>query len=102
VFATCRWIFRGALKRPDLAWLGNYSRMMEATTVGFMIGAFFLNRGHFDLIYHWLALVSALAAVAWVALAASPDKVAARRGGVQVRWRPAVPATAGGRWGRRS
>ena len=60
VFWTLRRIYRTGRMRPDLAWASNYARMMEATTVGFTIGAFFLNRGHFDLFYHWLALVAAL------------------------------------------
>lgn len=50
----------------------NYARMMEATTVGFMVGAFFLNRGHFDLCYHWLALVAALNISASAALHKAP------------------------------
>jgi putative inorganic carbon (hco3(-)) transporter len=64
VFFACRRVFRLGRSRPDLLWAANYARMMEATMIGFLCGAFFLNRGHFDLIYHWLALVSALVLVA--------------------------------------
>jgi hypothetical protein len=40
-----------------------------------MVGAFFLNRGHFDLIYHWLSLVTSLSVVAWMAYRAAPSVV---------------------------
>jgi len=73
VFLTLRRIFRQCRHRPDLAWASNYARMMEATTVGFTIGAFFLNRGHFDLFYHWLALVASLNLVASAALRKAPE-----------------------------
>ncbi|MFM1871668.1 MAG: hypothetical protein RL398_1090, partial [Planctomycetota bacterium] len=75
VFVTCRKVYAIGRVRPDLSWLLNYARMMEATTVGFMVGAFFLNRGHFDLIYHWLSLVTSLSVVAWMAYRAAPPVV---------------------------
>jgi probable O-glycosylation ligase (exosortase A-associated) len=110
VFVVCRRVYRIGRARADLAWAMDYARMMEATTVGFMVGAFFLNRGHFDLIYHWLALVTALAAVTYTAYLRAPAgagrKAAARR--VEVGWQPGpAAATAGGtvpapRWERRS
>lgn len=67
VFVACRKVVRIGRSRPDLQWCMHYGRMMEATTIGFMVGAFFLNRGHFDLIYHWLALVTSLLSVTMVA-----------------------------------
>jgi putative inorganic carbon (HCO3(-)) transporter len=76
-FVACRRVFALARGRPDLAWAANYARMMEATMVGFMIGAFFLSRGQFDLIYHWLAIVTALLAVATAAWRAGPVEAAA-------------------------
>lgn len=78
VFLACRKVLRMSQGRPDLAWAGYYARMMETTTVGFMVGAFFLNRGHFDLVYHWLALVSCLAMVAKAAWQAAPELAGAR------------------------
>lgn len=63
MFLLCRRVYRIGRSRPDLAWALDYARMMEATTVGFMIGSFFLNRGHFDLVYHWFALATALGTV---------------------------------------
>ncbi|MFY9345156.1 MAG: putative O-glycosylation ligase, exosortase A system-associated [Planctomycetota bacterium] len=95
VFLACRHVLRLRLGRPDLAWAGNYARMMEATTVGFLCGAFFLNRGHFDLIYHWLALTTALVLVTRMAWSAAP---VAATGQVPGRARQiTVRATARGR-----
>ncbi|MCU0864213.1 MAG: putative O-glycosylation ligase, exosortase A system-associated [Planctomycetes bacterium] len=88
VFVGCRWVFQVGRQRADLAWAANYARMMEATTIGFMVGAFFLNRGHFDLVYHWLALVTALVMVTRRAVARGPQTTAQSKGRrqVTVRW----------------
>ena len=72
VFVTLGRVYRLCRYRPDLQWAANYARMMEATTVGFSVGAFFLNRGHFDLFYHWLALVAALSLCVRASLRAAP------------------------------
>jgi probable O-glycosylation ligase (exosortase A-associated) len=64
VFAASWRLRRWGRLRPDLPWLGVYGRMIEATCVGFMTGSFFLNRGHFDLVYHFFALVSCMMFVA--------------------------------------
>jgi putative inorganic carbon (HCO3(-)) transporter len=77
VFYTMGRIYKQCRYRPDLEWAMNYARMMEATTVGFSVGAFFLNRGHFDLWYHWLALVAALNLCASAALRRAPQLGAA-------------------------
>lgn len=73
VFLTMGRVYKQCRARPDLAWAVDYSRMMEATTVGFSVGAFFLNRGHFDLFYHWLALVAALKLCVAAALRRTPE-----------------------------
>lgn len=87
IFVTCRRIALMGRVRPDLAWAANYARMMEATTIAFLVGAFFLNRGHFDLIYQWVALVTALGAIAGAAWRAAPDgQRASFHRGVTVRW----------------
>ncbi|MEM7201838.1 MAG: putative O-glycosylation ligase, exosortase A system-associated [Planctomycetota bacterium] len=107
VFVSCRWLRRLGRSRADLLWVWNYARMMEATTFGFMIGATFLNRGHFDLIYHWFALVSSLVFVAKreaiVRPAEAPAGAAAgtapeRR--VEVRWKRGGAAPLLPRWAR--
>lgn len=107
VFTTCSRVFKMGRMRPDMAWAMDYARMMEATTVGFMVGAVFLNRGHFDLLYHWLALVTSLAFVAGNAWARRPvraesatsnEVTVTRRGGfLASTWTAsrAIP-----RWGR--
>lgn len=101
VFLACRRVFRIGRTNPALPWAANHARMMEATTVGFMVGAFFLNRGHFDLVYHWIALVTALVAVTYAAQRAAPAAAAAATGkgrpGVTVRWRSAL-GRAGNAW----
>lgn len=83
VFISMGRIYRKCRYRPDLEWAMNYARMMEATTVGFAIGAFFLNRGHFDLWYHWLALVAALNLCANAALRRPPQLGADQSAGRQ-------------------
>ncbi len=94
VFVACRMVYRIGVARADLEWARHYARMMEATTVGFMVGAFFLNRGHFDLIYHWLALVTCLVGIAVAAYRAAPLPMTATGSAaptgprtVTVRWR---------------
>lgn len=104
VFWSCRYVRKLGATQPHKPWIGLYARMMEATTFGFMVGAFFLNRGHFDLIYHWFALVSCLVYVARREVLLGGEEVAeSSESGVEVRvrWRPqAVPAKLVPRWGR--
>jgi probable O-glycosylation ligase (exosortase A-associated) len=95
VFVVCRRVFRLGRQRPDMAWAADYARMMEATTAGFLVGAFFLNRGHFDLIYHWLALVSCLAGVAFAIQRRAPEPVGARAAGRSIEVRRRGPAHGG-------
>ena len=42
----------------------NYASMFEASLVAFVVGSAFLNRAHFDLFYHWVALVIAFGLIA--------------------------------------
>jgi len=53
-----------ALARDATAWILNYVRMFEATIVGFLVGAVFLNRAHFDFAYHVVSIVVAFALIA--------------------------------------
>jgi probable O-glycosylation ligase (exosortase A-associated) len=57
-------IRRRAKQRYFTSWILNYATMFEATLVGFIIGSIFLNRAHFDLFYHWVALIVAFEAIA--------------------------------------
>ena len=38
--------------------------MFEASLAAFVVGGIFLNRAHFDLFYHWVALVVAFTVIA--------------------------------------
>lgn len=107
VFVTCNRIYKMGLVRPDMRWAMDYARMMEATTIGFMVGAVFLNRGHFDLVYHWIALVTSLTAIVAYHWARRPRQSSDALGSqsVSVRHAPAFgvsAALASGvpRWGR--
>jgi putative inorganic carbon (hco3(-)) transporter len=107
VFVTCNRIYKMGLVRPDMRWAMDYARMMEATTVGFMVGAVFLNRGHFDLVYHWIALVTSLTAISGYHWMRGPRRQASdeRSRAITVRSAPSfgvVGAFAGAtpRWGR--
>ena len=92
VFWSCRYLRRIGRARPDLSWAGGYSRMLEAVMVGFCVGGMFLNRGHFDLIYHFMAIVSCVVLVAGKeyakGLVPAPGGEKPQRGGaIAVRWR---------------
>lgn len=55
---------RKAKQRFFTSWITNYCTMFEATWVAFIVGSTFLNRAHFDLAYHWIALVIAFEYIA--------------------------------------
>jgi probable O-glycosylation ligase (exosortase A-associated) len=99
MFVASRRVRRWARVRPDLAWAGNYARMMEATTVGFMVGSFFLNRGHFDLVYHYIAIMSCIVFVARDELHQATLPAQARAAPpAEVTARPALAGSPLGRW----
>ncbi len=56
-FWTIWRVRREARSRYFSSWIINYATMFEASLVAFITGATFLNRGHFDLLYHWVALI---------------------------------------------
>jgi len=39
------------------SWIVGYANMFEATLIGFIVGSTFLNRAHFDLLYHLIAII---------------------------------------------
>ncbi len=52
------WSVRRRAKRTyNASWILSYCTMFEATLFSFVIGSTFLNRAHFDLIYHYVAIV---------------------------------------------
>lgn len=60
LFAVSFWQLRKirimAMRRYGTGWILNYVRIFEASMFGFLIGAVFLNRGHFDFAYHIIAI----------------------------------------------
>jgi len=100
VFWSCSRLRRlGRLQ--GLAWAGAYGRMMEASMVGFMVGGMFLNRGHFDLVYHFIAIVSCCVLVAEAELRGGTQEASRRvRGQLSVRFRSPSPAGNATRWER--
>jgi probable O-glycosylation ligase (exosortase A-associated) len=60
---TLRRTRREAVKRQGPQWMIDYADMMEVSIVCFMFGANFLNRAHFDLMYHLVALAVCLRVV---------------------------------------
>lgn len=63
-FRTCWRVRKEAKKRYYASWMINYSIMFEASMTGFCIGSTFLNRAHFDLVYHLFAIVAVFDKVA--------------------------------------
>ena len=57
-------IRKRARERYYASWIINYATMFEASIVAFVIGAVFLNRAHFDLFYHWVAIILVFGVVA--------------------------------------
>ncbi len=63
-FWDLRRIRKLAASRYYSSWILNYSAMFEASLAAFVVGGVFLNRAHFDLFYHWVALVVAFSIIA--------------------------------------
>ncbi len=59
-FLALRRIRSRALQGRAPPWAGDYARMFEASFVGFVVGATFLNRAHFDLFYQMVGMVTVL------------------------------------------
>ena len=53
-----------AQRRYHSSWILNYTTMFEASLATFTIGSVFLNRAHFDLFYHWVAIILAFTTIA--------------------------------------
>jgi len=59
------WAVRAqATMRYHSSWILNYATMFEASIATFVVGSVFLNRAHFDLFYHWVAIVLCFTTVA--------------------------------------
>ena len=57
-------IRRLAKARYHSSWILSYCTMFEAVLATFMVGSVFLNRAHFDLIYHYVAIILVFGRVA--------------------------------------
>ena len=116
-FTTASRLRRSTRHRADLDWVRPYANMVEATTAGFMVGGFFLNRAHFDLIWHWMAIVTSLSFIVRRELASAPAEEPASNSTTvpttaapsrEVEWRPAAAGSFHGtgfalpRWERRT
>ena len=80
---------RLARQRYFASWIINYATMFEASIAAFVVGATFLNRSHFDLFYHWVAIILVFGVIAQRELedtAAYPIRPGAR--GTLARVRP--------------
>ncbi|MBK7643978.1 MAG: hypothetical protein IPJ19_13170 [Planctomycetes bacterium] len=60
---------REASARYHSSWILSYTTMFEASLVAFAVGSFFLNRAHFDLFYHLVAIVLVFTAIARASMA---------------------------------
>lgn len=99
MFVAAAKLRRWAKLRPDMGWAYTYGSMMEAMTVSFMVGAFFLNRGHFDLVYHYIGIMSCMVFVARDELSSAQLPARARAAPrAEVVPRPAVAGAQLGRW----
>ena len=63
-FWTCWRVRAEAQRLYHSSWIINYANMFEASLAAFVVGSAFLNRAHFDLFYHWVAIVIVFALVA--------------------------------------
>ena len=85
---TCMSVRKKARSRYFSSWIINYATMFEASLLTFMVGATFLNRAHFDLLYQWVALIIAFGAIANEELKkpdVHPERTGARGGIRHVR-----------------
>jgi len=55
---------REAERRYHSSWILSYATMFEASMAVFVVGSFFLNRAHFDLFYHFVAVILAFERIA--------------------------------------
>ena len=59
------WAVRAQARlRYHASWILNYATMFEASIATFVVGSVFLNRAHFDLFYHWVAIVLCFTTIA--------------------------------------
>lgn len=57
-------IRKKAKQRYAVSWVSSYATMFEASFFSFLVGSTFLNRAHFDLFYHYVAIVMCFTRIA--------------------------------------
>lgn len=77
--------------RAGPSWIGHYAAAIEVSLYGFLVGATFLNRGHFDFFYQEVGVAVSLNLVARAALAAEARRGRGRSGPVTVTVRSRDP-----------
>lgn len=70
--------------RDGPSWVYYYAAIIEVSMYGFLVGAMFLNRGHFDFMYQLIALSVALVPVGLAEMARVRRAGRGRRGPVQL------------------
>lgn len=83
---------------PGGKWILDYARMFEASLLGFVVGASFLNRGHFDLVYHFFGIITAFN---WLAFRWAQQPMGQREGDDQTEEREPVQVVSGRGFGER-
>lgn len=102
-FVTIWRVRAKARKHYRSSWIIDYATMFEASMAAFIVGSTFLNRAHFDLFYHWVALILIFGRMAHADLADPHRHPVKRKGGarepvIQARERSfggAVPSPVG-------
>lgn len=77
-------------------WVSDYASMIEVTLYGFLVGAMFLNRAHFDFLYQTVALGVALAPIAVREMSAAASRERGPRRGGELVIRSTNPYLVGG------
>ena len=57
---TLRSIKRVTILKPELQWAHNYSQMLQASIIAYVVCGLFLSMSYFDLFYHLIAIVIVL------------------------------------------
>jgi probable O-glycosylation ligase (exosortase A-associated) len=68
---SCRQMKRSVRGQPELTWVSNYADMVQVSFIAFLVNGAFVNMEYFDLVYHWVAVVSSMKVISKQALAAS-------------------------------
>lgn len=62
-FRVNSWMRQVAAGRPDLMWVENLGRMVQASIIGYLAGGMFVDKAYLALYYHLLVITAAAATV---------------------------------------